>query len=703
MMEVDKTLGLFGGFLYILLSCTFQGTHCELAVSPTGPTLVNTVAGSNVTLAVSVSGAPDPALVWLMGNLPVVTWTLNAALPPDIAENRSDVLRLEKDGSLMFVNAPVEYTSNYTIEVTKSGLGKASIVLELRVFEIIQNVTLSTEPNVAIEGTERFTLQFNMAQGVIEQQMWFFNDVEIKTNSQFLMEQRRLVIFELTRRDAGRYSVSLTNPFSSVTAYINITVLYGPDEPVLEAHPVKPFYVAGESLNLSCKAEGFPQPIVQWVFDGQNISDKGVLNLTSVNTTQGGVYTCTLLNNLTKKQSQKNFTLNVYERPSGSPLCSVYSVNNNTDLQYHCSWLGGTPEAQLHFPALSSSSSGAGTFSLNVTASESLNGRLVTCTANHPLKQNECNITAGSPVEFLPFIRTTVDLKGKIVVTIHCVSEASPSAVVSWSKGSETVTNGTVYQISSNTTELQIRDYNVSNFLLQNYTCTCSNPLGSQRRETHLLGPSISGFSLFPDQDGTIVTLTWEVPPTSIVSGFDIEMKGPDLQSRNHIDTEAKKSSNTFKIIQTKPGNARSTDVLYLNPKRTYQFRVIPKAGTTKGEPTEVLRTGPGEGLSGPAIAGIAAGIPCSLIFLLLLAGFIYLCVYCYKNRNPQIRYPGSRATEKAIKIQTTTTHHNQQKGGLKGAPPVYSSNKSHLSPSERSVTPPSFVPPLPVRVATTV
>lgn len=83
---------------------------------------------------------------------------------------------------------------------------------------------------------------------------------------------------------------------------------------------------------------------------------------------------------------------------------------------------------------------------------------------------------------------TRVSSDGKIVVTIECVSEASPEAVVSWSQGSETVAAGTTYQISSNATQLQIRDYNVSNFILQNYTCSCSNPLGSQRREVHLQG-----------------------------------------------------------------------------------------------------------------------------------------------------------------------------------------------------------------------
>lgn len=94
----------------------------------------------------------------------------------------------------------------------------------------------------------------------------------------------------------------------------------------------------------------------------------------------------------------------------------------------------------------------------------------------------------GGPVEFLPSVRTTVDLDGKIVVTIQCVSEASPKAVVSWSKGDEVISNGTKYQISADTTQLRIRDFNVSSFLVKNYTCICRNPLGSQRRDTQLQG-----------------------------------------------------------------------------------------------------------------------------------------------------------------------------------------------------------------------
>ncbi|KAL7393980.1 hypothetical protein ABVT39_018762 [Epinephelus coioides] len=509
-------------FLVILLSFTFQGAYFELVVSPVGPTVVNAPLGSNVTLAVSFSGASDPVVAWFMGRLPVATWVINSSAPPFIAENNRGVLDIEPDGSLTFVNVTLDYTSEYTVEMTKSGL-----------------------------------------------------------------------------------------PTSSTS-----------------------------------------------------------------------------------------FSLTVFERPKGSPMCSVQSVNN-VNLQYHCRWLGGTPQAQLSFPALSNTSSGAGNFNLTVTPSDNLDGKTVTCIAYHLSEQNKqyCNITASSPVKFLPSMRTTVDSSGKIVVTIQCVSEASPKAVVSWLKGNETVTEGTTYQISRDTTQLQIEDKNVNNFAPQNYTCTCHNPLGSQMRVTQLMGPSISDSSLFPNPNGTIVTLTWEVPPTSVVTGFDVQKKGPDLLSKHGNGINTKGSSNKFKTIQQKPGSARSADIFVLDPDLTYWFRIIPRALMTEGAPSEVHRIGPGVGLSGPAIAGIAAGIPCSLLVLILLIVFICFCVYWNKNKNQQARYPMSRAVEKAISTQTEIVPHNLLKAGRK-APPDYNKFKT---PSEKSVPLPTFVPPPPVRVATTV
>ncbi|XP_068180286.1 V-set and immunoglobulin domain-containing protein 10-like [Antennarius striatus] len=686
-------------FLCVLLSFTSQVVNCQVLVSPVSSTQVDVEAGSNVTLDVTISGATEPALHWFMGGIPVVIWTIGSAAPPDIAEGKQKVLTVEQDGSLTFTSVMVNCTGNYTVEITQPGVGTSSATFMLRVFETFENVSLHVTPDFPIEGSEQFALRYSLLQGVVGQQMWFFNDVEITDMSRYSMENQSLVIRGTSRSDAGQYAVVLINPFSDARAQTNVTILYGPDEAMVEANPAQAFYVAGDSLNLSCRAEGFPKPTVGWTFGGQSlsVSPGGILNLTNIQTSQGGTYTCTLVNEKTQRRREQNTTLKVYEKPTGSPVCSVQAVND-VQLRFDCSWLGGTPQAQLAFPALTNTSEGRGNFSLTVDASDDLDGKTITCVVDHQLEQNTCDITARRPANFLPSVGTEVDSDGRIAVSIRCVSTASPEAVVSWFRGSEAVANGTDYQISSNTTQLRIRSLNVDNFLMQNFTCVSRNPLGSQTREIQLKGPTISDSGLFPNQDGTIITLTWEVPPTSIVTGFDIQLRGPDLLSNNGPQT--KSSSNQFRTIQQKPGSSRSTDVFGLDPDSTYRFRVIPKARFQDGEPSALHRIGPGDGLSGPAIAGIAAGIPCSILFLILLGVLIYLCFYCCRKRRRQHGYPVARAVEKAITTQADMVPHNLLAGGLK-SPPDY--NRLQKTPSERSVTLPSFVPPPPVRVATTV
>lgn len=119
------------------------GAECLLAVSPVGSALLNALSGSNVILSLAYSGAADPVVSWSKGNLIVATWTVNSNSTPDIAPDSRDVLRIEPNGSLSFVNVPVSFTGNYTVELTKSGHEKASTTFTLKIFG-----EYLTEPNV---------------------------------------------------------------------------------------------------------------------------------------------------------------------------------------------------------------------------------------------------------------------------------------------------------------------------------------------------------------------------------------------------------------------------------------------------------------------------------------------------------------------------------------------------------------------------
>jgi len=99
----------------------------------------------------------------------------------------------------------------------------------------------------------------------------------------------------------------------------------------------------------------------------------------------------------------------------------------------------------------------------------------------------------GQPVEFLPRVRVEVDSDGRIAVTIKCLSDAEPVAVVTWLRGGQAVTSSNQHQISAGTTQLTVRHFNISEFLTDEYTCTSSNPLGHKTRTTRLLGTVVIG------------------------------------------------------------------------------------------------------------------------------------------------------------------------------------------------------------------
>lgn len=107
---------------------------CDLSVSPSRPVSVDALVGSDVTLAVSHSGASQPVVTWFMGGLPVVMWTISDNTSPDVASDHSIVLHVDRHGSLTFRNVSLSYNGTYTVEMTKIGEIRVSATFYLFVY-----------------------------------------------------------------------------------------------------------------------------------------------------------------------------------------------------------------------------------------------------------------------------------------------------------------------------------------------------------------------------------------------------------------------------------------------------------------------------------------------------------------------------------------------------------------------------------------
>ncbi|MBN3325739.1 VS10L protein, partial [Atractosteus spatula] len=459
--------------------------------------------------------------------------------------------------------------------------------------EHIKSLTVTSDPANPKEGDSQVKLVATTAQGTGDV-TWLLNGKPLPNDSRYEISGTSLVIKNVTCQDTGLYTCILKNPFSNDTFNKNITIFYGPENPQIvvtvgQSVSTENFVKVGDWLSLTCQAVGDPAPSYFWSSESQkNItgSQSGVLSLKNIQTNQSGVYTCVMTNPVTSVSIEKNYTVNVYASPSGDPICSVKAVQSNTALEYQCSWMGGTPLALLQF-TLPNATQGGGYLNHTEVASPSLNGQNVTCIGTHPIVSKNCSIVAGSPDGIFPLLTTTMDSSGALVVTISCASTFLPQPTVQWSKNNQVLNNGGNFAISGDTSQLTISNFNINGGDLTTYTCNSVNPLGAKSNSMTLRGPTIGDSSLFPNKQGTIVTLTWETPRDSVITGFDIQMKGPDLR-------RSKRSTNEFTTLQMTGASNHSLDIFGLHPKSTYRFRIIPLAGQTQGAPSQEHRIGPG-------------------------------------------------------------------------------------------------------------
>ncbi|XP_072571981.1 V-set and immunoglobulin domain-containing protein 10-like [Paramormyrops kingsleyae] len=129
-----------------------------------------------------------------------------------------------------------------------------------------------------------------------------------------------------------------------------------------------------------------------------------------------------------------------------------------------------------------------------------------------------------------------------------------------------------------------------------------------------------------------MATLTWDVPHTSVLTGFNIQMEGPALQPSNGRNRCRKRDAGGFRTIAVMPSSARSKQISGLDPKSNYWFWIVPLAGSATGPPSQNYSVVPGQGLSKAAILGLAIGIPCGFLLLIIIA-LIILCVVCCRRR----------------------------------------------------------------------
>ncbi|XP_053505399.1 V-set and immunoglobulin domain-containing protein 10-like 2 [Ictalurus furcatus] len=169
-----------------------------------------------------------------------------------------------------------------------------------------------------------------------------------------------------------------------------LNVLFGPDLPQIDvtAYSVTNHgYTALENgtISLMCRASSNPPSQYVWFYNNSQVYIGPKLTITKILRMQAGYYACLAQNANLNTRSKKTVTLIVYYPPDGAPSCSIFPINNYTDLGLVCSWVGGYPPPSLNWSPFVNGDDQQGP--ANITriqpGSETSNNSVFTCYGTH--------------------------------------------------------------------------------------------------------------------------------------------------------------------------------------------------------------------------------------------------------------------------------------------------------------------------------
>ncbi|XP_062996144.1 V-set and immunoglobulin domain-containing protein 10-like [Elgaria multicarinata webbii] len=534
-------------------------------------------------------------------------------------------------GNLNITEVTTSDSGIYTVEVFPLGSSVQKENITIRVYEDVGKVSVSPPSAEVMEGGISVALNCSPVRGSVS---WTKNGQSLVEDHRYLRSAGYLEIKDPRRTDAGVYRCTVSNPFGNGTGTANLTVYYGPETPTITISSsdrdsdAGSFVLVNSTVNLTCLAPSEPPAKIYWnVADAEDlfVPSFPILQLPRVQLNQAGPYSCLAINQHTQQRVRNTRRLNVAQRPSGSPHCSMTSAENGTALLFTCSWPGGSPAPQLSYRGLPGHTKEANASSLQqllvFPLPTGLSGNKVTCLGRHLAGQANCSMIPEAPSGVSLSFQTSGDMEGPVSVQLHCRGTFNPVEIDWFRDHRLPIPSGGHYHLSPDRTQLTIWNFTAPKDL-GDYSAICSNPLGSQHSNLTILGPSITNWTLSSGPHPGSAYLSWMIPNGSVVTSFWIQMQGPKQY----------RSAEEWKTVEVLGATNRSTTITGLQPQTPYSFQVVPHLGSQAGNASSVQILQPERSLSAGAIAGIVIG---SIFGMLLIALLIFLIwLICHRKAN---------------------------------------------------------------------
>nr|XP_040020850.1 carcinoembryonic antigen-related cell adhesion molecule 1-like [Gasterosteus aculeatus aculeatus] len=255
---------------------------------------------------------------------------LNAAVGETHAPNNTDLKNVSgifvSDGSLELRNVTSNDSGQYSVIIVRDG-GKIAVgVTELDVNERISGASVISETNLSIEGNS-FNLSCD-ADGSMISREWKKDGVKLTPDDHLsLQENNRVLTFNsLSRNDTGVYLCNVTNPVSQEEAEYKMVVYYGPENVQIKGPSDIDLKT---TLTLTCSAESVPASYT-WMLNSTEIHNSAVYTKDNTESSDNGIYTCEVMNNVTGRTSSALHGLSVTGPPGlsdGSADLSVGAIS----------------------------------------------------------------------------------------------------------------------------------------------------------------------------------------------------------------------------------------------------------------------------------------------------------------------------------------------------------------------------------------
>ncbi|KAM9324527.1 hemicentin-1 [Gastrophryne carolinensis] len=446
------------------------------------PVTMTAVLDTSVNIECIAAGDPTPQVNWLKNGLPLPV---------------SSQIRLLSSGQILRISKIHKSDGgSYTcVASSRAGVDKKDYILKVYIPPTIIGANI-TEQLTTILGNP--TTMRCIANGHPEPQISWSKDgidIDYVQNKGMVLQ-----IHNTEMNNTGRYTCTASNEAGRISKHFILNVL---DPPRINGSGITDelTVIVNNQLDLLCYTTGFPPPEINWLKDGQLLSQTGnlhfiregqILRITSAQEENIGLYTCLVSNSA--GNTKKEFSVNVHKPPSFAGNSGIHTITSltNKHVILECpidalpapeiTWLKNRKSLMPNFRVHVESN---GRF-LHIHEAELTDAGRYVCVASNvagkTTREFMLNIYAPPVVKDGPNLVTTFVNKS---ANLECAATGVPPPRISWRKNGvilnenndryAVLESGSLYFSSADTDDAG------------QYSCLATNAAGSDQKQIELL------------------------------------------------------------------------------------------------------------------------------------------------------------------------------------------------------------------------